>query len=274
MVQTTNNSTENAKYTLSIQVSLNGFSFCIVNSNIEIIKLERENFGIQLSPEQVLEKIKLAFDQNQNLKQNFSTIEVIYQNDLYSLVPKALFDPEALGEYLKYTTKVLSTDFIVYDELNPYELMNVYIPYTNINNFFFETFGAFTYKHTTSILLEHILYKEKNNDIPVVYAHMSLKYFDLIVIDKGKLILSNSYPHETKEDFLYYLLFVTEQLRLNPEEFKLFFLGDITKDSDYYAIAHTYIRTVAFGNRNNSITLSPEIQPIEPHQHFTLLSHF
>lgn len=274
MVQTTNNSTETIKKTLSIQVSLNGLSFCTVSSENEIITLKSENYGIQLSPEQILDKIKDTFDRTPCLKQNFSDIKVIYQNDLYVPVPKALFNKDSLKEYLQYNIKVLSTDFIAYDELDQHELVLIYVPYTNINNFFFETFGSFTYKHASTILIDHILSKEKNNKTTIVFAHMSSKYFDLVVINKGKLLLANSYYHENKEDFLYYLIFTTEQLRLNPEEFSLLFLGDITKDSEYYKIAHTYIRTVEFGCRNTSLVLSSKILPIEPHQHFILLSHF
>ncbi|SEK30815.1 Protein of unknown function [Aquimarina amphilecti] len=273
-IQNRSNTTGNTKYTLSIQVSLNGLSFCAVNSENEIITLEQDNFGIRLSPEQVLNKIKYILDHNTHLKYDFETVEVIYQNDLYTSVPKALFDPELLKDYLKYNIKVLENDFIAYDELNQHEIVIVYIPYTNITNFFFETFGSFTYKHCSTILIDNILSREKNSENTKVYAHMNSTSFDLVVVTKGKLVLSNSYIHETDEDFLYYVMFAAEQLRLNPEELQLVFLGDISKDSSYYTIAHKYIRNVSFGNRNNSVQLPETTTPIAEHEHFVLLSHF
>ncbi len=274
MVQTTNNTIDNTTYTLSIQVSLNGLSFCIVSSDYKIITLEEEAFGIQLSPDQVLEKIKNIFDHSPHLKYSFKTIEVIYQNDLCTFVPKALFDKELLNQYLKYSIKVLENDFIAYDELDQHEIVTVYIPYININNFFFETFGSFTYKHSSSILIDTILRKNKNKETTTVYAHMNSKYFDLLVVEKGKLVLGNTYLHETKEDFLYYLMFATEQLQLNPEEFQLLFVGNIAKNSDYYTIARTYIRNVDFGKRDDSYEIPETVSPFDTHQHFVLLSHF
>lgn len=274
MEQTINNIDQDITYTLSIQVSLNGLSFCTLNSNQEIKVLEKDIFGAQLTPEQVLDKIKYLLDHNPSLKRDFKTIEIIYHNDLYTVVPKALFNEDILKSYLQYNIKVLETDFIAYDELDQHDMVTVYVPYTNINNFFFDTFGSFTYKHTTTVLIDRLLTQQKNNLNTTVFAHMQSKSFDLVIVNKGKLILANSYSYETKEDFLYYLLFTAEQLQLNPEEFKLTLLGDIRTDSEYSKIAYTYIRHVDFGQRNNSITLASDFDTIESHEHFVLLSNF
>ncbi len=274
MVQTINNSTDNTSKTLSIQVSLNGLSFCTLDADHRIVAIEQDNFGIQLSPEQVLNKIKHTFDNNLALKENFKTIEVIYQNDLYTLVPKPLFNKDLTKEYLKYNIKVFENDFIAYDELEQHDIVTVYVPYANINNFFFDNFGSFTYKHSSTILTSTLLSQEKNNESISVFVNMNEKSFDLIIINRGKLILGNTYNHETKEDFLYYLMFATEQLKLNPEDFRLVFLGDIVKDSEYYTITHKYIRKVEFGSQSRKLKLSSDIPKIEPHEHFVLLSHF
>ncbi len=275
MTQTLNNSsTDKIIYTLSIQVSLNGLSFCVSDTEGQIIFLNQDNFGIQLTPEQVLDKIKYALDHHPELQITINTIEIIYQNNLYAIVPKTLFDPNLLKEYLQFNIKILATDFIAYDEMDQHELVSVYIPYTNINNFFFETFGSFTYKHSTTVLIDSLLTKEKNNDRTTVYAHMGKKSFDLIVIKKGKLILCNSYRYETSEDFIYYLMFTAEQLGLNPEEFKLLFLGHIDKDSDCYTLAYTYVRHVDIGSRSDTVRLSDRFSDIATHEHFVILSHF
>lgn len=274
MEQTINNTIDNTSKTLSIQVSLNGLSFCTVNTNNQITSIEHESFGIQLTPAQVLDKIKYIFDHNYNLKGAFDTVEVIHQNDLYTVVPKALFNEDSLKEYLKFNTKVLQNDFIAYDELHPHNMVTVYIPYTNINNFFFDTFGSFTYKHSSTILVNSLLTQEKNSESTTVFANMNDASFDIIVINKGNLILSNTYKYQTKEDFLYYLLYTTEQLQLNPEEFSLVFLGNISQDSELFNIAYTYIRHISFGNLLKKPHIIEDITSFEPHKYFVLLSHF
>ncbi|WP_062059156.1 DUF3822 family protein [Aquimarina longa] len=275
MVQTINSIDDNTSKKLSIQVSLNGFSFCITNKNQKIIAIEQDNFGIQLTPKQVLDKIKYSFNHNKNLREQvFNSIDVIHQNDLYTVVPKPLFDEKLLNEYLKFNTKVLKNDFIAYDTLDRHDIVTVYIPYTNINNYFFDSFGSFTYKHTSTILINSLITQEKNNESTTVFANINDDSFDIIVFIKGKFVLSNTFKHQTKEDFLYYLMHIAEQLKLNPEEFNLFFLGNISEDSEFYKIAYTYINNVSFGSHQQQLKLASEITPFKSHQYFTLLSHF
>ncbi|TPN89283.1 DUF3822 family protein [Aquimarina algicola] len=274
MGQTTNNNIENNTLKiLSIQISLNGLSFCVKENN-QVIVIKQDNFGISLNPEQVLNKIKYTFQHDETLKGDFSSIEVIYQNDLYTIVPKSLFNENSVKEYLKYNIKILENDFVAYDEIHQHDIVSVYIPYANINNFFFENFGSFTYKHSSTILINNLATREKNNNTPIVFANINQKYFDLIIIKKGKLVLLNTYKYETKEDFLYYVMFATEQLKLNPEKFTLKFIGDLTKDSDLYTIAYKYIRNIEFEKASDSVHISPNLSNFEPHQHFVLLSHF
>jgi hypothetical protein len=56
--------------------------------------------------------------------------------------------------------------------------------------------------------------------------------------------LFNSFEYKTPEDLIYYLLFTAEQLNLNPEYFKLEFLGDINEEDAFFKMAYKYIRNV------------------------------
>lgn len=273
MVQTTNNTIDNTSKILSIQVSLNGLSFCTM-ANQQITAINQESFGIQLTPDQILDKIKYIFDHNVALKHEFDEINVIYQNDLYTIVPKPLFTNDSLNEYLKYNIKVLENDFIAYDELDQHNIVTVYIPYTNITNFFFDNFGTFTYKHTSTILIDSLLTQEKNSTTPSVFVNMNDISFDIVIIKSGNLLLCNTYKYQTKEDFLYYLLFTTEQLQLNPEEFRLIFTGNLSTDSDLFKFAYKYIRHVSLRENFNTIKLSSEVSVLDLHKHFVLLSQF
>jgi len=61
-------------------------------------------------------------------------------------------------------------------------------------------------------------------------------------------LLFNSFEYQTKEDFIYYILFTAEQLKLNPETFKLQLLGEISEESDLFKIAYRYIRNISLMN--------------------------
>jgi len=78
-----------------------------------------------------------------------------------------------------------------------------------------------------------------------VFVHLGNGHFEIVFVENQKLLLFNSFDFATKEDFIYYVLFTAEQLKLNPETFKLQLLGDINEESDFFKIAFKYIRNVS-----------------------------
>jgi hypothetical protein len=179
------------------------------------------------------------------LKDSYDEVVVIHDNNLDTFVPKALFDVEFLGSYLQYNTKVFETDFFAFDEIASYEINHVYIPYVNINNYLLDPFTTFNYKHMNSILVSKLLDLSKNVDEKQVFVHFSSTKFEIVIVQNQKLLLFNSFDFSTKEDFIYYLLFTSEQLNLNPEYYKLFILGDISEESDLYQMAYKYVRNIS-----------------------------
>jgi Protein of unknown function (DUF3822) len=245
-LQNTNITSKNYKK-LSIQVSLNGFSFCCFDTlNDTITTFNEINFDAAQKTAKIEDLYSAAFKKYPELKDTYDEILVIHNNNLSTFVPTALFDENFLGSYLQYTTKVFETDFFTFDKISNYEMNSVYIPYININNFLIDNVGSFDYKHVNSILVEKILESSKNNDQKKMVVNFNPNHFELIVVQNQKLLLFNSFEYQTPEDFLYYILFTAEQLSLNPESFPLEFLGTIHQNDPYYAIAYKYIRHISF----------------------------
>ena len=137
---------------LSIQVRLDGFSFYIKSSSGNAPGKKRSfPFEETLNPEKCLAEIKRIFEDESLLDSDFDEVKVVYSNELYTIVPVALFDEEKSAEYLKYTTKILSTDYLAHDVMEGLGLVCIYIPFTNINNYFFECFGSFEYLHAITL---------------------------------------------------------------------------------------------------------------------------
>ncbi|WP_111307185.1 DUF3822 family protein [Confluentibacter sediminis] len=275
MAITSNSYNIPSKQALSIQISLSGLSFCILQRDLKTISVLRNyTFEKKLNHHEVLDKLKQLFNTESFLLSHFDSVHVIHSNELSTLVPKALFDENSLADYLKFNSKILKSDFIAYDTIDINDSVNVYIPYVNINNFIYDVFGAFTYKHISTILMEQILVIEKNATNTKVYINVNSNHFEMIVIDKSKLLLYNTFEYTTKEDFIYYILFTTEQLQLNPELFELIFIGDIDSKDELYAMAYKYVQFVFFGKRQDHYKYSLDAQPKSNHSNFTILNSF
>ncbi len=229
---------------LSIQVGLNGLSFCVMDTIAhKVLFSDALEFKTTSTPYLVLKELKKLIDVHELRKHRFAEVGVVHKNHLYCLVPKALFDKNELANYLKFNTKILANDHIVYDILPHQELVCVYIPFTNINNFIFDCFGEFEFKHNSAVLLQ-TLFQQKNNK-PSCYVHVGKKTMEIAVLEQKSLKLYNQFDYKTKEDFLYYILFTYEQLELNTEEVKLRLFGKIEEDDPLFEICYQYIKKVS-----------------------------
>ena len=267
--KTINNNIEvTSKRKLSIQFSLDGFSFCTTNTNNEVLEFSSYTFSkTKNSPELVLEKLQDIFKKEKSLQYDFETVTVIHQNNLNTLVPNEYFKKDALKSYLKYSIKTIATDLITFDELDFMNSKNVYVPYVNINNFLFQNFGEFEYKHYSSVLLEK-LFSIATNDI-CCYIHVSKSTFDIVIIKNSNLQFFNVFEYKTKEDFMYYVLFTLEQLDLSTEETLVSILGDMEEDSDLFRLMYTYIRNIDFLSSKNAVFNNQK--EISKHSNFILL---
>ena len=257
-----------SKRKLSIQFSLDGFSFCTTNTHNEVIEFSSYYFSkTKNSPELILEKLQDIFKKEKSLQYDFETVTVIHQNNLNTLVPNEYFKKDALKSYLKYSIKTIATDLITFDELDFMNSKNVYVPYVNINNFLFQNFGEFEYKHYSSVLLEK-LFSIATNDI-CCYIHVSKSTFDIVIIKNSNLQFFNVFEYKTKEDFMYYVLFTLEQLDLSTEETLVSILGDMEEDSDLFRLMYTYIRNIDFLSSKNPVFNNQK--EISKHSNFILL---
>lgn len=237
---------------VSIQFSLGGFSFCIVNSKNEIVTLTSYQFQQACAtPQDLLSKIKEVFEKDSNLHLNFDSISVVHQNNLNTLVPNEYFMEQNLKNYLNYTVKTFASDFITFDDVNSIMAKNIYIPFVNINNYLLDNFGDFNFYHHQTILIDKLLSNLQSKD-KEVFVYISNNLMDVVVLENKKLLLANSFEFDTKEDFIYYILFVYEQLQLNTTETKLHFIGSINKESELYNLAFSYIKNIEFFNYSNS----------------------
>jgi len=254
---------------LAIQVSLNGLSFVtfdtLMNKPLVLQKIDLGKINVTTKIEDLFAE---AFLNHPELKAGYDEIVIIHSNNLSTFVPTPLFDEEYLGSYLQFNTKVFETDFFAFDELNNYEMNNVYIPYVNMNNYFIDQFGTFDYKHANTILVNKLLDLSKNNEDRKMFVHVSDSHFEIVVIQNQKLQLYNTFEYKTPEDFIYYILFTAEQLFLNPENFKLELLGSISEGDSLYNIAYKYVRNT---NLFDVSFMQSNLTDAEKREHFILL---
>lgn len=249
MVISSSDITQKTYKKLVIQVALNAFSFCVIDLITSKVLHTHE---LNLEKNKVIEEqLWRAFVEYPILTKNYDEVVVLHNNNLNAFVPTSLFDKNFLASYLQYNTKVFETDYFTYDNITPYELNNVYVPFMNINNFLLDQFESFDYKNSNSVLVKKCIDFSKNKDEKQVFVHIQKDCFEIIVVKNQELILFNSFLYSTAQDFIYYLLFTCEQLQLNPETINVQFLGNCSENDSNFKIAFTYIRNCSLLDVSN-----------------------
>jgi hypothetical protein len=256
---------------LSIQVSLSGLSFCILDTVEEtIVAFEEHSFHKTLAPETAQAQVKSILEAANIIQNAYKSVTVIHENELSAFVPASLFNEHELSSYLKFNVKIFENDHITFDVLKNSELVNVYVPYVNLNNYFFDVFGEFEFKHVSTVLVDSLISKPSTE--AVMHAFIANNHFELVVLKNKKLQLYNTFTYLTPQDFIYYLLFTAEQLALNPETFKLYLYGNVSKEDELYNIAYTYIRELEIAKNPYQQAFAEDIDSSNSYSKY-LLNH-
>ena len=234
--------------------------FCIRN-NAEVLAIESYNNS--------LSQLDVTIEKNKWLSQEYASTNITISTKKYTLIPASLYKNEDRMKYLELNhIRTEQLDNGVADEVKPigsYAVCGISKAEQDIITTFFP---KSTLKHFSSIHLPNMLAQHKNSEGKTMIVNVDYKQMHIPVIDHSKLLYFNVFNHKTAHDCIYYVLFVCEQLELNPEHLLLELMGDVKKDSEFYDLAYTYMH-VNFAKQ--SVKLSPNIYSLLEHEHYTLL---
>ena len=128
--------------------------------------------------------------------------------------------------------------------------------------------------HNATAFIEGLLIQNKNNKGKKVFANFHSSYFEVAILDGRELLFSNAFKYKTSEDIAYYILFVYEQLHLNPEEIELVLSGNIEKTAKEHTLLYNYIRHVKFASLPDGFKYSYKFDDIPSHKFWSLFTQY
>lgn len=262
-------------YKLYVELSNNGLKHTIFNTeNNTFIGIEEYRFVDIANNYSLVEPLKDIINNNFIYKNEFSAINVAFVNNRSTLIPNAIFKADKLSSFHQFNFSKQEEDLFFSDQLINLSAHNVY----SIPDFITDLFSTLKnvhFKHFSSSLIESSIINAKNNKaLSLIHIHILPSSFQVIVIKNQKLELYNSFIYQSSEDFIYYLLFVLDQLNINNEEASITLTGEIEKTSVIYSMLHKYIKTLVFGSRPENLNFSYIFEEIPEHFHHSLFNQF
>ena len=262
-------------YHLSMLAGLDSFSCCVLDSKrSKYLAVCNWTFQGVYNWPSLSENISSIIKETSLLQYGYKTVSAAIVNSRSTLVPNALFENGNEEKYLRFNHTLEEDDAIKIDQLKNIETKNIYALPKSIDRSLSSFFPNVKFLHHSTSFLESVLLQYKNLDQLKVIVHVQMSHFEVAVIEGKNLKLYNSFAHQTSEDFIYYLLFVCEQLKLNPEKLDLVLLGEIERNSAIYSILHKYIRNISFGERSDSFEYSSKFNELPKHFYYNLFNQY
>ncbi|TND09979.1 MAG: hypothetical protein FD123_661 [Bacteroidetes bacterium] len=239
-----------ADYCLSLQIEPKSVTVAVFD-NIQgnYLALEKHDFPNCNDFSALLPRLEKLVDAHEWLHNRFKRTDAMLITERSTLVPVALFDQSRSLEYLGFNHPVSENEEVKNDLLRNLDARNLWLISSDFEKALKKLFPGVRLCHYSTPLIESLLLSNKNEPQKRVFAHVQEDHFEVVVLEGRKLHLYNTFRFQSGEDFLFYLLFVCEQLKLSPETADLVLLGETAADSSIAGLAKKYVRQVRFGER-------------------------
>jgi hypothetical protein len=248
-------------YELSIQVSLNGFSFCIKDST--------RNMFVALCNDKHEPPITNADDwtffltslakRHEWIEKPFKKVLFTYASQSFTLVPESFFEPKKAKQTLALTHYVNELDEIWNSKLNN-EIISLFsIPTTLIGKWLniHKNTKVFSPCHP-SVSYYSKTQKPQNKEIILTY----FQNFALVVyMNNGAIQHSGTIKLVNAEDTAYHLINICENIGFPPLETKLVALGSSSEKKSSNTFLSNFFKKVETGSSSNHFHYSYQLNP-------------
>lgn len=262
-------------YHLFIQLGKDGLVCCVMDTlRNKFIAFENYTFQSIHNSEAFSESIQQLIKEDNLLSRSAraKNVKLMWVGNKSTIIPNALFDPLNKENYLKFNHTLAADEIAAVDNLKMSDAKNIYALPSGVEKTLKNVFRNISLHHYSTPLIENLLSKYKNESTKKMVVHVQVDHFEIIVTEGKTLLFYNTFSYQTSEDFIYYVLFVAEQLKLNPEQMDLTLIGEIDKDSALYLMLYKYVRNVKFGERTNDCEYSYKFDNLPKHYYYNLFN--
>lgn len=256
------------EYRIAIQFTLGGFSYLIMDAGTNAIVAMESYLSDDLTDEKdIFNTFEKALALNKLNGKKFQSVTCIIGNRNYALIPNELFDEKESSKYLGFLHTIPQNSLVLNDNLSENECHGIY----SVSNCLIEKIKGIwpdaKIVHESSIFLRHITKVANLFATTRVYVYVKNRSFDMAIFKNGNLSFFNNFKFNTKDDFLYFLMFAIEQQKMSADETSVCVSGMILGNSEIMKLCERYIKDIRFIKNGDTIKVSEALKEI-PSQYY------
>jgi len=259
-------------YHLSIQISLDGFSFAILDiPKGKYTLLKSTNFFIK-RPRLLFMKVRELMTEDEHLNLKYKSIEIVYSSENFTLVPQVFYQQGAADKFFGFNHEIERGFIVDKTLLTKAEAWCIFNIPENLKEFLILKYPKATIRHNLYPLVERALKENRNfPERKQVHINFFRSYFELIVLSGTKLHLCNQFIYSGESDISYFVLYVFDQLKLPPDTTELVIHGQMRQTDPIYQTFKKYIRKTSFARPTSLFNYSYTFNQLPDHYFTSLL---
>jgi hypothetical protein len=261
-------------YELSILQRMDSFVY-MASDGAQAVQFLRE-YGLESTsgdPERRVEELEALFRSDANLRQPYRNIRIGLVSALHTLIPRRLFNPSQKETYLQQVASLEQGDLeLLSDELHGAAIYNIYAYPAAVVRFFREKFPGCRLSHGGSAFLQACRALSSYLEGDQLFLHVGSTYLQVILFQDKHLQFINLYPYQSTKDFIYFVMLVVRQFKLEPEKITAHLSGQVAVDTEIYRTLPRYLRHVELLSPPAYLQIGPALRQAPAHRYYDLFS--
>ncbi|MCK3683305.1 DUF3822 family protein [Maribellus sp. YY47] len=233
---------ESSEYKLSIQVSLNGFSFCIRkpdNGSLLVFK----HTALKISNEQLLtRRLEDWILEEELLQQKYKSQEIIVLSNHFTLLPANLDDEQIYSDTIRLLFSTQTEDYSI-SKIKQLNANLLFLVSQELKKMLNEKFEVFQLKHGVEKLIQKEESEEDGKQVRIFFDEKDLY---IVYFNEQELMLCNAFSIKHANDVVYYALTALKQFQVPLSNTPLCIAGKSTYMNDSWQMLEKYFRSVDY----------------------------
>lgn len=265
--------THTTDYHLSIQLGLDGFSYCIIDIRINKYLVFQHIPLIVSKPQFLPRKVEAIFDQEERLSAVYKSVSITFSTNKVTLVPLEYDESSDAQKIASLINEVLRTEEQHTDLITAFGYQLISSCPKELIIALKRKYTNFTFMHKSVALIQTAAAQrdEKKNTLMINFEK---KYIRMIVFKNGQISLYNSFYFKNEADFLYYTLNIWQNLLFDPDRDEILLGGFVAEDSGYIRQLKKYVRDIRFLCPAEGFNYGNLFESVPKHQFVSLLNTY
>ena len=206
------------------------------------------------------------------LRNVYKIVKIAFRGRKTTLIPSQVFDPSELAVYFRFAYGE-SSDPLMADHLNGPDAYQVFSVPSQAARAFSEFYDRQKVLSSSSVFIESIFmnYRSRTKQSRV-FLLLHAGFMEMMVFDGARMTYFNAFVAHAREDVAYYLIFVMEQLNLNPEQVPVILYSDEILDEELMELLTRYVRQVEHGRRSTFFKYSHVLKDVSSYSYYPLFN--